>query len=300
MGLIGLVAVILMLFGIALFVLVKVIARAYGERAADGTIIGAIFLEFFAFLLGAGSGVSHGRVAAGIAFFILLWVAVAYIIFRILAHFMSIKKEPPLPNNCIPKLTMGKLTEFEDSSSTGFTRLEAFFKCEPKDSELYEHAHAKQMRFWGLFWKSSEACARNTIYIKCIKCKPFADPKGKVEDGGENVRVVILNPPPIYSANSVTIGVVKMYAAMGAAQVVVTAGAKYWIPMAAVFKKPLPSMPVHAQAQVSFPKADKVVKYNMGTYQWRCIAEGKKAMAKHPLSELLTVQDSEKVEEPRD
>jgi hypothetical protein len=251
--------------GFVFLMAIQVFGRWISGAGRLGLILATLILEALVFSLSlSGAGFEEGSPALWISSGILLWVIVAYILFRIrLSQFMSRLPEGGLEfvaieteGLCTPELRFGRNTVTVGRQigrvvggapvPPGFpiTVLVYVFACQPSDSGLNQLAAAIGAEFRGANFVVQFAMAPNRLEMICLEtadgndCEIFVNANGVTDHQQGAVSVNIDNS--IQTAGNQAVVRVKMSAALA-----------------------LPG----GLAPIVAPLAARA---NMGTYIWRC------------------------------
>lgn len=254
------------ILGFGLLLAIQLFGRWIGSAGRLGLILSALLLEALVFTLSAFSGgFQEGALAFWISGGVLLWVIVAYFLFRLRLsrllsrlpagdlEFVAIEEE----GLCTPKLRFGRNT-LTVGRQVGrvvgggpappnwpVTILLYVFACQPSDSGLNQLAAAVGAEFQGLNFVVQFAMAQNRLEMICLEtaggndCEIFVNANGLTAQQQGAVSVDIDNS--IQTAGNQAVVRVKMSAALALAG---------------------------GLAPVVAPLAARA---NMGTYIWRCV-----------------------------
>lgn len=205
--------------GFGLLLAIQVFGRWLGSAERLGLILTSLVLEAFVFTMSAfGGGFEEGSLALWISGGILLWVIVAYLLFRIrLSQLVSKLPEGKLEyvaveleGVCTPKLRVGNNTLTRGQEIGRFTGagpippnspisfLFYVFACQPSDSGLNQLAAAVGAEFNGLTYIAQFAIALNRLEMICLEnlatgCEIFISATGRTVHQNGTVSVGIIN-----------------------------------------------------------------------------------------------------------
>lgn len=158
---------VLAVLGFLLLVVIRVVARKWGNGAAEGVILGVALLQAGALAAALFGGASTGLTVL-VPAAILAWMVAAYVLFLVAARNDDFPDDDFPRSHCAPQLTHGGDIDYRSQQWDGnFNKLAVRFRCRPTHTNLHKSLRARRIAYYGLFFTLKTLIARHDSTILC-------------------------------------------------------------------------------------------------------------------------------------